>query len=168
MPAAFVLTGLAPANVVYGPWASTTISLAIGSLVMANCLAECGLLERLSYTMLQKCGGKFTTVCWSIFAVATVLSIFTFGNIAFVIAALVAGMIKVLGIEKTKEANVLMLGTMYACLQRYGMCIILHLYRLLPLLHSRYWVKLFRLLGLILPTQVGQLLYFLLFLNGFF
>ena len=115
MPAAFVLTGLAPANVVYGPWASTTISLAIGSLVMANCLAECGLLERLSYTMLQKCGGKFTTVCWSIFAVATVLSIFTFGNIAFVIAALVAGMIKVLGIEKTKEANVLMLGTMYAC-----------------------------------------------------
>ena len=52
MPAAFVLTGLAPANVVYGPWASTTISLAIGSLVMANCLAECGLLERLSYTCL--------------------------------------------------------------------------------------------------------------------
>lgn len=115
MPALYVLTGLADASVVYGPWASTTISLAISSLIMANCLAECGLLKRVAYWMLQKCGGKFTRVCWSIFFVATVLSIVTFGNIAFVIAALVASLIRVLGIEKTNEGHALMLGTMYAC-----------------------------------------------------
>ncbi len=116
MPALFVLTGLAPASAVYSPWASTTISLAIGSLIMANCLGECGLLERLAYWMLQKCGGKFTTVCWGIFIVSTILSIATFGNIAYVIAAMVYGIIKVLGIAKTKDGAVLMLGTMYACL----------------------------------------------------
>lgn len=66
--------------------------------------------------MLQKCGGKFTTVCWGIFIVSTILSIATFGNIAYVIAAMVYGIIKVLGIAKTKDGAVLMLGTMYACL----------------------------------------------------
>lgn len=115
MPALYVLTGLATADVVYGPWASTTISLAISSLIMANCLADCGLLKRVAYWMLQKCGGKFTRVCWSVFLVATLLSIVTFGNIAFVIAALVASLIRVLGIEKTSEGHALMLGTMYAC-----------------------------------------------------
>lgn len=116
MPALFVLTGLAPASVVYSPWASTTISLAIGSLIMANCLGECGLLERIAYWMLQKCGGRFTRICWGIFWVSTILSIVTFGNISYVIAAMVYGIIKVLGISKTKEGAVLMLGTMYACL----------------------------------------------------
>lgn len=116
MPGLFVLTGLAPAAAVYSPWASTTVSLAISSLIMANCLADCGLLERVAYIMLQKFGGKFTNVCWGFFIVSTILSIVTFGNISFVIAALLYSLIKVLGISKTKEGNVLMIGTMYACL----------------------------------------------------
>lgn len=115
MPAMYVLFGLADAGVVYGPWASTTISLAIGNLVMANCLAECGLLKRIAYMMLRKCNGKFTNVCWSVFAVATILSIVTFGNIAFVIAALIASLIHMLGLAKTREGSALMLGTMFAC-----------------------------------------------------
>ena len=109
MPALFVLTGLAPASAVYSPWASTTISLAIGSLIMANCLGECGLLERLAYWMLQKCGGKFTTVCWGIFIVSTILSIATFGNIAYVIAAMVYGIIKVLGCDMKVIRNMFLL-----------------------------------------------------------
>lgn len=115
MPSLYVLLGIAPSNVVYAAWNSTMVSLTIGSLVMATCLGECGVLERIAYWMLQKCKGKFSTVCWSVFIVALVLSIFTFGNIAFVIAAMVAGIIKVLGIEKTKEGAALMMGTMWVC-----------------------------------------------------
>lgn len=116
MPSLYVLLGVAPTAVVYAAWSSTTVSLAIGSLVMAACLGECGVLERMAYWMLQKCNGKFTVVCWSVFAVALILSIFTFGNIAFVIAAMVAGIISVLGIQKTKEGVVLMMGTMWVCM----------------------------------------------------
>lgn len=115
MPSLYVLLGIAPSAVVYAAWSSTTVSLAIGSLVMAVCLGECGVLERMAYWMLQKCNGKFTSVCWSIFLVSLLLSIFTFGNIAFVIAAMVAGIINVLGIQKTKEGAVLLMGTMWVC-----------------------------------------------------
>lgn len=116
MPSLYVLLGIAPSAAVYAAWGSTTVSLAIGALVMAACLDECGVLERIAYWMLQKCNGSFATVCWSIFFVSLILSIFTFGNIAFVIAAMVAGIINILGIAKKKEGVVLMMGTMWVCL----------------------------------------------------
>ena len=116
MPTLSVLLGVAPSAAVYAAWSSTTVSLAISSLIMAACLAECGILERMAYWMLQKCKGRFSVVCWGVFAVALILSIFTFGNIAFVIAAMVAGIINVLGIQKKKEGVVLMMGTMWVCL----------------------------------------------------
>ncbi len=115
MPSLYVLLGVAPSAAVYAAWSSTTVSLAIGSLVMAACLGECGVLERMAYWMLQKCKGSFSKVCWSVFFVALILSIFTFGNIAFVIAAMVAGIVNVLGIAKKKEGVVLMMGTMWVC-----------------------------------------------------
>ena len=122
MPALFVLTGLAPIQAVYSPWASTVVSLTIGSLIMANCLQECGLMRRLAYWLLRSCGGKFTRVCWGFFWVSLALSIITFGNIAFVIAALLYSLINVLGISKTREGNVLMIGSMYACLTTLWFC----------------------------------------------
>lgn len=115
MPSLYVLLGVADAATVYSSWASTTVSLAIGSLVMAGCLGECGVLERMAYWLLKKCNGNFQKVCWSVFFVALILSIFTFGNIAFVVAAMVAGLINVLKIHKTNEAVVLMMGTMWVC-----------------------------------------------------
>ena len=115
MPTLYVLLGIAPSSAVYAAWSSTTVSLAISSLVMASCLAEWGVLERMAYWLLKKCNGKFTRVCWGVFFVALVLSIFTFGNIAFVVAAMVAGIINVLDIKKTKEGMVLMMGTMWVC-----------------------------------------------------
>ena len=48
MPTLYVLLGIAPSSAVYAAWSSTTVSLAISSLVMANCLAECGVLERMA------------------------------------------------------------------------------------------------------------------------
>jgi len=116
MPTLYVLLGIAPSGAVYAAWSSTTVSLAISSLIMAVCLGECGVLERMAYWLLKTCGGKFTRVCWGIFFVSLVLSIFTFGNIAFVIAAMVAGIINVLDIKKTKEGLVLMMGTMWVCM----------------------------------------------------
>lgn len=115
MPSLYVLLGVADSATVYSSWASTTVSLAIGSLVMAGCLGECGVLERMAYWLLKKCNGSFKKVCWSVFFVALLLSIFTFGNIAFVIAAMVAGLVNVLDIHKTNEGVVLMMGTMWVC-----------------------------------------------------
>lgn len=59
MPSLYVLLGVADAATVYSSWASTTVSLAIGSLVMAGCLGECGVLERMAYWLLKKCNGNF-------------------------------------------------------------------------------------------------------------
>ena len=41
MPTLYVLLGVAPSAAVYAAWSSTTVSLAISSLIMAACLAEC-------------------------------------------------------------------------------------------------------------------------------
>lgn len=59
MPSLYVLLGVADSATVYSSWASTTVSLAIGSLVMAGCLGECGVLERMAYWLLKKCNGSF-------------------------------------------------------------------------------------------------------------
>lgn len=114
MPTLYILLGVAPADVVYSPWAQSTITITASSLVMAVCLSDCGLLNRISAMMLQYCGGKLSRACWLVFLVSLVLNTVTFASCIIFMAALLAGMISSLHLEKTKEGALLFMSAFWA------------------------------------------------------
>lgn len=61
LPSLYMITGLVPAEIAFSSWTSTTVWMVLGGLIFSNVLDETGLLKRIAYYVIRKCGGN---LCW--------------------------------------------------------------------------------------------------------
>jgi len=109
LTAAYILSGLAPANVALSPWTSPLIYMIIGAYALVNAMEECGLLKRISIWCIRKCGGTYNGALYGTFLAGLILGAVTFNNAYLIMVSFAYGVTKSFGYEKPcKEAAVMM------------------------------------------------------------
>jgi len=107
-----ILLNVVPVNVALGPWLGNMMYGAIGCMLLANVLNQCGLLKRVAYWVAIKCGGSFNKAVYAIFFAAFAVSIVTFAAGSVVCAALSFGFVQAMGLMKKKEGAIIMMAGM--------------------------------------------------------
>ena len=105
MPILYVLTGLAPAAMVYNPWASFVPWMTLGGFIFAATFNRIGLLKRISYWCILKTGGTFTGILYGLTTAGIIINILVPGVVAIPMAAFAVGLCLALGLGKSREAG---------------------------------------------------------------
>ena len=108
LPALYVVLGVVPFAVAYSPWTQSTVSMVLGGFLTANICSECGVLERVAYWIVRKCGGSFMKVTIGIFLACLAICWLTFGNGVVIGIVFSYALCKALHYEKTKEGAIIM------------------------------------------------------------
>lgn len=108
LPALYVVLGVVPFAIAYSPWTQSTVSMVLGGFLTANICAECGVLERVAYWIVRKCGGSFMKVAIGIFVACLAICWLTFGNGVVIGIVFSYALCKALHYEKTKEGAIIM------------------------------------------------------------
>lgn len=107
----YLLSGIVSVETAYGSWANTTVWMILGALILANVLEECGLLQRIAYWCINKCGGTFTGTMYGIFLTGVVISTITFGNGFIIMVTMAYGVCLAMNLKKsTASALVCFMG----------------------------------------------------------
>ena len=105
MPILYVLTGLAPAAMVFNPWASFIPWMTLGGFIFAATFHRIGLLKRISYWCILKTGGTFTGILYGLTTAGIIVNILVPGVVAIPMAAFAVGLCLALGLGKSREAG---------------------------------------------------------------
>ena len=103
----YYLSGLAPTSVAFSGWTSTSTYLVLGCLIMVGALEETGILTRLAYWCMIKCGGTYKGIVWGIFIACVLTSVITMGNSYALMGAFALGCVAAMKIENTKMSAVI-------------------------------------------------------------
>lgn len=101
---AYVLWGVAPTEVAFQGFTSSSTFLTLGCLVLVAGLQQSGLLTRLSYLIMAKVGKNFKGVMMGLFTICIITSYLTMGNSFALMAAFGVGVIAALKLQDTKSA----------------------------------------------------------------
>lgn len=112
LPVLYVATGVCDATTAYSSWTTLVVFNIVGAMLLANVLEGTGLLRRIAYFIIRKCGGTYNGSVWGLFIAALVISFITFANGYVVIATLSYGVCLALNVKKTKEAAIIMMAGM--------------------------------------------------------
>lgn len=114
LPVLYVMAGGCNATVAYSSWTTLVVFNIIGAMLLANVLESIGLLNRIAFWIIRKCGGTFNGAVWGLFFAGLIISFITFANGYVVIATLSYGVCKALGVSRNKEACIVMMSGMLA------------------------------------------------------
>lgn len=104
LPTLYLLTGVGSAETVYNAWSNTAVWMILGALVFCQVLEECGLLQRIAYWCINKCGGSFTGTLYGLWITGIVISIITFCNGFLIMVTLGYAVCKAMKLEKGKAS----------------------------------------------------------------
>ena len=107
LPALCVVSGLVPSETAFNAYTNTTVWMILGGLIFSNVLDQCGLLGRIAYGVIRKCGGTYVGAVFGCFFVGIILNVITFCNGWIVACALVYGVCKAMNLKPGKEAALL-------------------------------------------------------------
>ena len=108
-PAALILFKVFSAEVIYSSWQSLVVPCCASAILLAGILGRIGLLKRLTFWIVWKCGGSFNRTMYALYIACLVISFITFAGASTIIAALCAGMVLALDISKKEEAAITMM-----------------------------------------------------------
>lgn len=124
LPTLYFLCGIAPVNVAFGAWTNTTVWMVLGALVLAFVLDECGLLQRIAFACICRCGGTFTGTMYGVFLAGCVVSFITFSQAFIIMIALTYGICRAIKLPRSMNAALLcfagMLGAITTCVYIYN------------------------------------------------
>lgn len=104
LPSLYLISGLVPAETAFASWTSTTVWMVLGGLTFSVVLDECGLLKRIAYGVIRKCGGTYTGSVFGCFIIGIILNLITFCNGWLVASTLVFGVCKAMGLKPSRES----------------------------------------------------------------
>ncbi|EOI55432.1 SLC13 family permease [Enterococcus gilvus] len=107
LPTLYMTTGLVPAETAFASWTSTTVWMVLGGLIFSNVLDETGLLRRIAYYVIRKCGGTYSGAVFGCFFIGIILNLITFCNGWLVASALVYGVCSAMNMKPSKEASLI-------------------------------------------------------------
>lgn len=105
----YFLSGIADIQTAFGYWTSTIVWMILGGLILSTILEQCGLLARIAYLIICKCGGSFNGAVIGSFLVGIALNLVTFCNGWIVACVLVYGLCKAMGLERSHQAGLICL-----------------------------------------------------------
>lgn len=105
LPSLYLISGIVPVETAFGSWTSTTVWIVLGGLIFSNLLDECGLLKRISYYVIRKCGGTYGGAVFGCFFIGILLNLITFCNGWLVASALVYGVCKAMDLKPSRESS---------------------------------------------------------------
>jgi di/tricarboxylate transporter len=79
--------------------------MVLGGLIFSNVLDECGLLKRIAYFVIRKCGGTYGGAVFGCFFIGIILNLITFCNGWIVNCALVFGVCKAMNLKPSRESS---------------------------------------------------------------
>lgn len=107
MPSLYLISGLVPVEIAFGSWTSTTVWIVLGGLIFSSVLDDCGLLKRIAFYVIRKCGGTYMGAVFGCFVIGCILNIITFCNGWLVASALVYGVCKAMDLKPSKESSLI-------------------------------------------------------------
>ncbi len=113
----YLISGLVPASVVLQLWTNTMVYMLLAALLLGNIMEETGLLKRICYWCIAKCGGTFNGAMYGYFFAGILMGIVSFNNVYLIVVMLALGICKAFGIDKPckESAVVVMVGCMASC-----------------------------------------------------
>lgn len=108
-PVLLIITGVLPATTIYNSWLSLVVPCCVSAILLAGILQKIGLLERLTFWIVAKCGGSFNRTMYALYFACLIMSAVTFAGASIIIAALCYGMCKSLKMEGKEEAAITMM-----------------------------------------------------------
>lgn len=116
LPLGYLLSGLAPAQAVFGPWSTFIPWMFIGGILMANVLESIGLLRRIAYWCIIKIGGTYNRILYGIMFAGIILNLLVPANAVIPLAAFTFGICRALKLKRSKAATGIMLAGAMAAL----------------------------------------------------
>lgn len=101
----YFLSGIVDVQTAFSYWTTTMTWMIFGGLVFSAVLEQCGLLKRIAYWIIYKCGGSFNGAVFGVFFVGIVLNIITFCNGWIVACVLVYGLCKSMDMPRSHQAG---------------------------------------------------------------
>ncbi|WP_242948691.1 SLC13 family permease [Caloramator quimbayensis] len=105
LPTLYLVSGLVPIEIAFKSWTSTTVWMVLGGLIFSNVLDDCGLLKRIAYYVISKCGGTYAGTVFGCFFIGIALNIVTFCYGWLVSSALVFGICKAMDLKPSRESS---------------------------------------------------------------
>lgn len=109
LPSLYYIFNVVPASVAFSGWIQPITYMLIGAFALANALDECGLLKRIAFWCIRRCGGTYNGTLYGIFITGIILAFVTFNNAYVIVVTLAYGICKAMGYEKSKEAAIIMM-----------------------------------------------------------
>lgn len=100
----YYVSGIAPADVVFSPWAGTAVWVTIAVLFMATMLDECGVLRRIAIISILKIGCSYKRTLWGLWFAGLLIGVMTSSWAHYIMPALCLGVCKALSLERNKAS----------------------------------------------------------------
>ena len=111
LPAAYVMTKLAPGAVVFNFWTGDLPWMIIGAFIIVNIVDRIGLLKRVAYFILIKTGGSYKGVLYGLMIAGILMNLAIPGMVYIPLIALAFGICVALKLENTKAGTGIMLAS---------------------------------------------------------
>lgn len=108
IPSLYAITGIVPMATAFSGFAQNIPWLVVGALLLTEVLNETGLLKRISYWCILRCGGSFKGIVWGIFLAGLIMTVLTSGSANFLFAPFCYGICRAFDIWKTRESAIIM------------------------------------------------------------
>lgn len=109
LPVSYLFSNVADMKTIYAPWTSQALWMMFGAFVLCYALEECGIMQRISYSILRMFGKSFNLLLYGIYFVGIVLAIITFNGHYVLMTFLAYAICQALGYSHQKE-SLLILG----------------------------------------------------------
>ena len=100
----YTLSGIVSPQTAFACWTETAVWMIFGGFLFSAILEQCGLLQRIAYSIICRCGGTFNGAVIGVFIIGIILNIITFCNGWIVSCVLVYGVCKAMNLEKSQQA----------------------------------------------------------------
>lgn len=108
IPALYAISGIVPTATAFSGYAGNIPWLVLGALLLTEVLDETGVLKRIAYWCILRCGGTLKGIVWGIFLAGLILTVMTSGSANFLFAPFCYGICKALNLGKSKESAIIM------------------------------------------------------------
>lgn len=103
----YFMSGIVDMQTAFSYWTTPMTWMIFGGLIFSAILEQCGLLKRIAYWIIYKCGGSFNGAIFGVFFVGIALNLITFCNGWIVACVLVYGLCKSMNLERSHQAGLM-------------------------------------------------------------
>lgn len=116
LPVAYVITGIAPGDVVFAAWLNYVPWMMIGALILALILEKTKLMKRIAYHCILVTGASYRGIIIGLILAGVIMNLFIMDNSIVPMAALAYGICRALELKPGKASAGIMLSAAFSAL----------------------------------------------------